>query len=533
VRRSRVAQSAERPAVNRQVIGSSPIAGATQSCNRQPSCLRAVWYENGERQQCEASSEEKLAARLEKVTERLAADAPNMKRPGADLIAWYLDPDRLPVAERWSRKHAHTQRRLCERFAAPVIGAVACQDIKIGHMQQIVNAAPTPGGGNRVQGMISALVSAGLDGGYLANPRLAKVHWQAGDRALPAPPVTVAGESALWVDPAEIPAGSDIGRLGRALAAGLHGERDELMANTAAYSGLRWGELAALTIGQADQAARVITVDRKVVEVAGHLYIEAPKNRKFRRTVYPRRTPDGYPLAERLAARIEAARAEQEAGTNSLGLIFPSPTGKHWRSSNFNRNVLKRAYLAAGWRDAAGNGRWTWHSLRHVFCTTALFTWKLDPTDVSRMAGHANYRITLDMYAPPAMRRLPRCRSLTDSICGKTSPRRWRRPSWPASPRCPRPNPASSPRLPAALPDEPAPAPGAPTGPDGFRDVCGCGRRLVARHRERYAAVQALRVINLERGRDGEAACTRSADDRWVIDTRPDIAEAVLVLSLT
>ena len=57
------------------------------------------------------------------------------------------------------------------------------------------------------------------------------------------------GESARWVDPAEIPAGSDIGKLCRALAAGRHGERDELMANTAAYSGLRWGELAALTIG--------------------------------------------------------------------------------------------------------------------------------------------------------------------------------------------------------------------------------------------------------------------------------------------
>jgi hypothetical protein len=35
--------------------------------------------------------------------------------------------------------------------------------------------------------------------------------------------VTVSGESALWVDPAEIPSGGDIGKLGRALAAGLHG----------------------------------------------------------------------------------------------------------------------------------------------------------------------------------------------------------------------------------------------------------------------------------------------------------------------
>ena len=73
------------------------------------------------------------------------ADAPNMKRPGADLIEHYLDPDRLSVEERWSRKHAHTQRRLCERFAEPVIGAVTCQDIKTWHTQQIVNAAPTPG----------------------------------------------------------------------------------------------------------------------------------------------------------------------------------------------------------------------------------------------------------------------------------------------------------------------------------------------------------------------------------------------------
>jgi integrase len=375
---------------------------------------RAVWYEDGERQQCEAASEQKLAARLEKVAERLAADAPNMRRPGADLIGHYLDPDRLPVDARWSRKHADTQGRLCERFAVPVIGLLACEDIKTGHMQAIVNAAPTAGEGARVRGMISALVSAGLDSGYLANPRLAKVHWQAQGRPLPPPRVSTAGESGLWVDPAEIPSSGDVGRLGAALAAGRHGDRDELMASTAAYSGLRWGELTALTTAQVDPAARVITVDRKVVEVAGHLYAEAPKNRKFRRTIYPRRTPAGYPLAERLAARAQAALAEQQAGTNPLGLMFPSPRGRHWRSSNFNRNVLRRAYLAAGWRDGDGSGRWTWHSLRHVFCTTALFTWKLDPTDVSRMAGHANVRITLDMYVGSTAGTLDRARTATE-----------------------------------------------------------------------------------------------------------------------
>jgi integrase len=375
---------------------------------------RAVWYEAGERQQCEAATEEKLAPKLEKVTERLQADAPNMRRPGADLIAHYLHPDRLPVRDRWSRKHADTQRRLCARFAAPVIAAVTCQDIKTEHTQKIVNAAPTAGEGDRVHRMLSALVTAGIEAGYVNNPRLARVHWQAGDRPLPMSVVSVAGESALWVDPAEIPSLDDIAGLGKALGDKGLGENDALMAYLAAYSGLRWGEIAALTIVQVGQAARVITVDRKVIEVSGQLYLEAPKNRKFRRTIYPRHTPGGYPLAERLAARIEEARAEHEAGSNPLGLIFPSRRGGYWRSSNFNRRVLQPAYLQAGWRDTGGNGTWTWHSLRHVFCTTALFTWKLDPTDVSRMAGHANYRITLDMYVGTTAGVLDRARKATE-----------------------------------------------------------------------------------------------------------------------
>ena len=53
--------------------------------------------------------------------------------------------------------------------------------------QQIVNAAPTAGEGARVAGMLSALVAAGIEAGYLTDPRLAKVHWQAADRPLRAP----------------------------------------------------------------------------------------------------------------------------------------------------------------------------------------------------------------------------------------------------------------------------------------------------------------------------------------------------------
>ncbi len=151
-----------------------------------------------------------------------------------------------------------------------------------------------------------------------------------------------------------------------------------------------------------------------MVEVRGHLFVEAPKNRKRRRTIYPRVTPTGWPLAEKVAARIAEVAVEQASGRNPLGLMFPTPAGKHWRSSNFNRRVLKAAYLATGWRSADGRSVWTWHSLRHVFCTTALNTWGMDVTDVSRLAGHANIRVTLEMYVGSVAGALDRARRATD-----------------------------------------------------------------------------------------------------------------------
>ena len=120
------------------------------------------------------------------------------------------------------------------------------------HTQAIGDAAPTAEEGDRARAW-SPPWSALIAGGHLANPRLAKVHWQAGNCPLPAPGVSVAGESVLWVDPGEILSDVDIVKLGQALAIGRHGDRGERMANPAAYSGLRWGELSALTIPRSER----------------------------------------------------------------------------------------------------------------------------------------------------------------------------------------------------------------------------------------------------------------------------------------
>jgi hypothetical protein len=49
-----------------------------------------------------------------------------------------------------------------------------------------------------------------------------------------------------------------------------------------------------------------------------------------------------------------------------------------------------------------------------VFCSVALFQWGLDPADVSRMAGHSSYHVTLDMYVGTTAGVLDRARAATE-----------------------------------------------------------------------------------------------------------------------
>jgi transposase len=101
--------------------------------------------------------------------------------------------------------------------------------------------------------------------------------------------------------------------------------------------------------------------------------------------------------------------------------------------------------------------------------------------------------------------------------------------------------PAPAPRSPetAAAPDASAPAAaaGTPGEPDGFRDAHSQERRVAARHRERYAAVQALRAegcsvreiarrLDLARGTAAKFASAASIDELLVKATsRPGILD--------
>ncbi|MEZ5101209.1 MAG: site-specific integrase [Thermoleophilia bacterium] len=144
----------------------------------------------------------------------------------------------------------------------------------------------------------------------------------------------------------------------------------------AALTGLRQGELFALTDRNVDRAAGVLRVTHTATETG----LTPPKTRASRRTVslsdHARRI-----VLEQLAAR--------EPTRN--GLVFPSPDGHTLHKSNFNSRVFRPAVKRARLDGVR------FHDLRHTYA--ALMIAAGAPVKLLQdQMGHTSARITLDLY---------------------------------------------------------------------------------------------------------------------------------------
>lgn len=146
----------------------------------------------------------------------------------------------------------------------------------------------------------------------------------------------------------------------------------------AAYTGLRFGELAALRVGRVDLMRRRITVAEAVAEVKGKLVWSTPKSHQTR-TV-----PIGSMLADELAGVV--------AGKGPEDLLFTTRRGAVLRNLNFRRDVLDQAA-----KDAGVPGL-TPHELRHTAASLAVSA-GANVKVVQRMLGHESARMTLDVYS--------------------------------------------------------------------------------------------------------------------------------------
>jgi integrase len=153
---------------------------------------------------------------------------------------------------------------------------------------------------------------------------------------------------------------------------------------TAAYTGLRAGELLALTRGDVELLRGVLHVRRALKDVDGTLEIGPTKTHTTRTVSLPKF------LREMLAAHMG-----QLPDGLPTALLFPSKTGKPLRHNLFYRRHFKRAVRAS--LPAEKHGL-RFHDLRHT-CAALSVAAGAHVKLISARLGHSSVQITLDRYA--------------------------------------------------------------------------------------------------------------------------------------
>ena len=152
----------------------------------------------------------------------------------------------------------------------------------------------------------------------------------------------------------------------------------------AAYTGMRWGELAGLKTTRLNLLRRQVQVSEILVEVNGHFSFGPPKTKESRRTItLPSFLVDE--LAEHLASFPPNVHVEGET------LVFTGPNGAPLRRSNFARRVWRPALRKAGLEHVS------FHALRHSAAAFMIGS-GADAKKIQRRLGHATIRMTYDLY---------------------------------------------------------------------------------------------------------------------------------------
>jgi integrase len=156
--------------------------------------------------------------------------------------------------------------------------------------------------------------------------------------------------------------------------------RFRVLVLTGAYTGLRFGELAALRTDDLDTLRRTLRVDEQLSRQGTHRMVSGPpKTRKARRTI-------GIPafLCDELAAHISAHPSQSN-------LIFSMPRGGPLEYSRFRTRYWNPAVAASVGPPC------TPHDLRHTH-VALLIAHGESPKYVADRLGHESTRTVFDVY---------------------------------------------------------------------------------------------------------------------------------------
>ena len=145
-----------------------------------------------------------------------------------------------------------------------------------------------------------------------------------------------------------------------------------------AYTGVRWGELAALRVGRIDFLRRRALIAESVTVVRGAHVWGTPKGHERREAPIPRF------LVDELYAHVQ--------GKGPQDLVFAGVRGGGaLRSQIFRRGCFDQAAAAIGVPSLRP------HELRHTAASLAIAS-GADVKVIQQMLGHASAAMTLDQY---------------------------------------------------------------------------------------------------------------------------------------
>ncbi|MGH2754175.1 MAG: tyrosine-type recombinase/integrase, partial [Actinomycetota bacterium] len=164
---------------------------------------------------------------------------------------------------------------------------------------------------------------------------------------------------------------------------------------TASYTGMRWGELAALKVPRLNLLKGTVEVAESLSEVNGHLHTQPPKTGRSRTISLPRS------LCEMIGEHLGHYPSE-------AGFVFSSSEGKPLRRNFYGRNFLP-ALVKSGLDpdlcvcdkrrgcDLRHRPLYRFHDLRHT-CAALLIAQGAHPKEIQERLGHSTITLTFDRY---------------------------------------------------------------------------------------------------------------------------------------